>query len=175
MTTRFLALDVETAAPQRWSICQIGLVAFERGQEVDSCGLLVHPHCGFSPFNVGIHGIAEQHVAGAPDFPSIFPAFAATMSGQVVVSHTSFDRIALEQACTRYGLIMPECRWLDSACIARRVWPAMEGGYSLPVIARTLGITFRHHDATEDARACGQNITKAMLQTGMRLCDLAEM
>ena len=71
------------------------------------------------------------------------------------MSHTPFDRQALEQAMGKYGLQLPQVRWLDSAQIARRAWPDRygRGGRSLKKITADLGIEFQHHDAEEDARA----------------------
>lgn len=42
------------------SICQIGIVTFEDGKEVDAEVRLVDPQDYFDPYNVAIHGITED-------------------------------------------------------------------------------------------------------------------
>jgi DNA polymerase-3 subunit epsilon len=70
---RFVAVDLETANPQFSSICQIGLVVFEGGREIDSDVRLVDPNDYFDPYNVAIHGITADQVRGAPIFKEIHP------------------------------------------------------------------------------------------------------
>ena len=53
---RFVSIDVETANPRMSSICQIGVVTFDRGQEVSAEVHLVNPHEYFDPFNVAVTG-----------------------------------------------------------------------------------------------------------------------
>ncbi|PWR18490.1 exonuclease domain-containing protein [Zavarzinia aquatilis] len=166
---KYLALDVETAAAMPWSVCQIGVVGFDAVGETEAFGTLVQPGCVFAPFNIRIHGIDDDRVAGAPDFVTAFSALAPRLDGAIVVSHTFFDRGALTAACERFGADMPDCLWLDSVRIARRAWPGLAGGYRLANLARHLGIRFRHHDATEDARTCGLIVHHALRETGLDL------
>ena len=87
----------------------------------------------------------------------------------VLVSHTRFDRVALNRALEGYGLDSIHATWLDSAVIARAAWPERFGrrGWSLANIAGDMGIAFRHHDAVEDARAAGEIVLRACLFTGL--------
>ena len=83
------------------------------------------------------------------------------------MSHTPFDRRALDGAMRRYGLAPLRADWLDSAAIARRAWPERyRRRWSLAVIAADLGIAFRHHDAVEDARAAAEIVLRACAHTG---------
>lgn len=61
---RFISVDLETANPRMSSICQIGVVTFENGKEVDAEVRLVDPQDYFDPYNVAIHGITENQVRG---------------------------------------------------------------------------------------------------------------
>jgi len=86
----------------------------------------------------------------------------------IVVSHTPFDRAALERACLRSNLTECECRWLDSARVARIAWPDFAGfGCGLSKVATRLGITYRAHDALEDARCAGLVLLRAIADTGL--------
>jgi len=68
---RFIAVDLETANPRMSSICQIGIVTFENGKEVDAEVRLVDPLDYFDPYNVAIHGITQEQVQGAPCFTDL--------------------------------------------------------------------------------------------------------
>lgn len=168
----FVVIDVETANPNMASVCQIGVVVFEGGREVAAEGCLVDPCDYFDPYHVGIHGIEDRHVRGRPSFAGSYAWLAGYTAGRVVVSHTAFDRTALSQACSRYELDPLPARWLDSASVARRAWPAFaQKGYGLKSLANAFDISFRHHDAVEDARAAGLILCRALDESGVTLDD----
>lgn len=120
---RFVAVEVETANPNMSSICQIGLVQFEDGQETRCESMLVDPQTWFDPYNVNVHGIDEAVVRGAATFPQLQDRLHDWTANQVVVCHTHFDRVALHQACTAATKSPLACTWLDSARVTRRTWP----------------------------------------------------
>jgi DNA polymerase-3 subunit epsilon len=169
--TRFVAVDVETANTDYASICQLGIVQFsDEGDDVIAVEQLVNPEDEFDLYLTQIHGIGPEHVREAPTMPTIAPALQDLLGGQVVVSHTPFDRVAISRALTRYSLPQLQCTWLDSARIVRRTWPELQArGYGLANVAEMLGIKFDHHNACEDARACGEIVVRAMEQTGLDL------
>jgi len=159
----FVAIDVETANEALSSICQIGVVAIERGQVSGKWESLINPEDDFSVINVSIHRIDEEKVRDAPRFPTIYDALRAACDGKVVASHTGFDRASLRAASEKYGLPPLDTEWLDSARVARRVWPQFaQRGYGLANVAHTLGIEFKHHDALEDARTCAEIVMRAV-------------
>ncbi len=171
----FVSLDVETANASLASICQVGIVHFENGQIADKWSSLVNPEDFFDGMNISIHGIDEDDVAGAPTFPLALADISRRISGQTVVTHTSFDRSAISQACGKYGLVPPECAWLDTARIARRTWPDVaHRGYGLGSLAQRFAIEFKHHDALEDALAAGMILLRALEDTGMDIGALLE-
>ncbi len=164
---RFIAIDLETANPRMSSICQIGIVTFENGKEVDAEVRLVDPRDYFDPYNVAIHGITEEQVRGAPRFADLHAWLCGRTSGQVVACHTHFDRVALAQACGLHALDPMPCNWLDTARVARRAWSQFaQSGYGLSNLAQHFGISFKHHDALQDARTAGLILLKAIEETG---------
>lgn len=166
----FIALDVETANADMSSICQIGVASFEGGKDVYRWETLIDPDCFFDSINVSIHGIDEDAVSGAPSFAEVFPVLVEMISGKVVVTHTSFDRTAIQRACNRHSSSMVECTWLDSSRVARRAWPEVsKRGYGLSNLAARLGIVFEHHNALQDALAAGQVLTRAVTESGKDL------
>jgi DNA polymerase III subunit epsilon len=159
----FAAIDVETANADLASICQIGVASVRSGKVVDQWSSLVDPGDFFDPINIAIHGIDEGRVRGAPTFSNIYPEFLTRTAGPVIVSHTGFDRVAIAMAAEKHELPQQAQAWLDSARVARRAWPDKYAvrGYGLANVAADLGISFKHHDAGEDARAAAEIVLRA--------------
>lgn len=151
----FSVIDVETANQSRASICQVGIVQVRGGEIQGEWMSLVNPEADFAWFCQRVHGIRSGDVANSPSFPQVYPQIRDLLAGAVTVSHSTFDRQAIDQSIDRYGLPRLDIRWLDSATLARRAWPDRAGqdGYGLEQLAAFLGIKFQHHDALQDARA----------------------
>jgi DNA polymerase-3 subunit epsilon len=133
----FVAIDFETANPCLESICQIGVVVFNADGVGQVWQTLVNPNDYFDGRNVGIHGITEESVKDAPDFPAIFDNLRVLLSGAIVAHHTQFDRTALCRAIHKHGLAVIECSWLDTARVVRRAWPELARmGYGLSNVAQ---------------------------------------
>ena len=164
----FNAIDVETANADPSSICQIGIVQVRAGRIAKCVSTLVNPEMAFNCFNVRLHGISEHTVSNSETLPELHGTLRRLLGGTVVISHTSFDKMALNRAMEKNGLASLGATWLDSAMIARHAWPKRyKRGWSLAKIAGDLGISFRHHDAVEDARAAGEIVLHASRQTGL--------
>lgn len=159
----FNVIDVETANPDCATICQIGIVHVRNGNIAEQWQSLVNPECWFHPVNVQIHGISEDAVGQSPTIAELHEELCVRLNGSVLVSHTAFDRVACNRAMSRQGLGLLQVRWVDSARIARQAWPGRRGGrgYGLRNMAEDLGISFRHHDALEDARAAAEIVLQA--------------
>ena len=166
----FAAVDVGTANPSRYSICQIGIVHVRDGRIADHWSTLVDPETWFDDWNVEIHGIDEEDVRGSPVMPRLEPELRQRLSGYVL-SHSTFDSVAFERAFERYELPDLSCAWIDSQRVVRRAWRDRFGkkGYGLKNVATFLGIEFDHHDALEDARACARVMLRACEDTGLSL------
>lgn len=165
----FTAIDVETANSNPASICQIGVVCFRDGGIVDQWSIRLNPEQQFSPSNVKIHGISQDMVQDCENLPKVYHELRRGLDGTVLVSHTPFDRFALDRAAEKYGLEPIRPQWLDSAVIARAAWPAKyrKRRWGLAHIARDLQIVFKHHDAVEDARAAGEIVLRACRHIGL--------
>lgn len=163
----FLALDVETANPDLASICQIAVVPFINGTPQAAFKTLINPESEFDEVNMSIHGITPRSVRKAPIWADIVGHLHQTLTDQIVVTHGSFDRVAIHKSCDRYNLFTPPCTWLDTCMVARRAWPDVaRSGYGLFDLAERFSIEFQHHDAEEDARATGLVLLQAINQTG---------
>jgi len=169
----FVAIDVETANPHMASICQIGLASFSAaGELVDEWVSLVDPEDYFAYPNICVHGIHPADVAGAPTLPDLMEIISSRLRGSVAVCHTHFDRVALGQACRKYGLQPPDCTWLDSARVAQRAWDEFaHSGYGLQNVCARIGYDYQAHDALEDAKAAGYVLIAAAHKTGVSVQD----
>ena len=168
-TLTFNAIDVETANSDRASICQIGIAHVRDGQIKDEWKTLVNPKDYFT--HTSIHGISESDVEYSPTLPKVHDELHDRLRGSVLVSHTSFDRTAFEQAMGKHDLEQLQVTWLDSRMIARRAWPRQKNGYSLESLTEELGIPFRHHDALEDAKTAAKIVLRACASTGKDIED----
>ena len=168
----FTAIDVETADSRHTGICQIGVVQVRDGEIQDTFSTLINPEMKFHSRNIDVHGINEDMVKDSPTLPLVEGKLRDLLGGQILVSHSLFDRSALDKALDRYRLAPIRATWLDSVKYARQAWPNRErNGYRLNNIARDLGISFQHHNAAEDARAVAEIVIQASLHTGVDIED----
>jgi DNA polymerase III subunit epsilon len=166
----FVAIDVETANADLSSICQVGISTFQNGRAVDLWESLVNPQVRFDSINVSIHGINESAVRSSPVWVEVYRHVRSLLKGNIVVSHTAFDRLAVQLACEKNSLPACKCQWVDSARIVRRAWPEFSrSGYGLARVAQHLGIEYRPHDALEDARCAGEVLVRAVAESGSTL------
>ena len=164
---KFYSLDVETANPDQSTICQIGVGVFEDGKLVDTWKAYIDPQDYFHWRFIDIHGITPKLVKGKRTFPKVYPKLRRMFENNIVVHHSPFDRIAFQKAFVRFGLEPFEVQWLDSVQVARKSWEGLDGGYNLANLASYLGIQFQHHDALEDAVACGKIFLYATERSGI--------
>jgi len=171
----FVAIDVETANQDNSSICQIGLATFKDGVLVDKWESLIDPETYFSYTNIGIHGITEDQIIGAPKFYQVHEELKRRMEHKFAVHHMPFDKSAINNVCSKYGLEHINTYWLDSAKVVRRTWTQFsKRGYGLANISNYLGIRFMHHNALEDAIAAGKVCVEACKINGTNIRGCAE-
>lgn len=151
---KFTAIDFETANSSRSSACAVGLTIVDNGNVVGSLYKLIRPDPPyFSPFNVSIHGITENDVAKSPSFSELWPELIANISGPLVAHNASFDISVIRRSLDDAGITYPDLEYYCTRVIAKQTWPG-HPTYSLDYIAQHLGISFQHHNAADDARAC---------------------
>lgn len=168
----FVAIDVETANADMASICQIGIAKFQDGKLADEWVALVNPEDYFSSINESIHGITQNDVKDQPTFPQILDKLSSYLTGTISVCHTHFDRVSLNRAADKYDIPHIDTIWLDSAKVARRTWETSAWkGYGLANICEEIGYEFKHHDALEDAKACGHVLLAAIEKSELSIND----
>ncbi len=170
---KFVAFDFETANADQSSICSAGFAVFENGIMSENFEVIIDPDDYFDPYHVSIHGIGPEHVVGHPKFHEFYPNLCDLLRETTVIHHTHFDLVALKRALDKHNLEHIECKFIDSAALARRAWKhCAYSGYGLSVLAKENGIDFAHHNAAEDARACGLIFIKSMEQMNISFTDV---
>lgn len=171
MPLDYIAIDFETANYYRNSACQIGLVRFENGKEVDSVTSLIRPaKMYFVPkFTAEIHGISYDDVRDKPLFPEIWESIAMPFINKknvpLVAHNAGFDMNVIRDCCSYYELKIPEILYFDSLHLSRNVWPDLES-HKLTDLGRFFCIDYMSHDALEDSRTCGLIVKKAADRLG---------
>ena len=159
----FIAIDFETANDSRASICSIGMVIVENGLIKEEIHTYIDPQDEFTYFNTVIHGITEDMVQGAPTFEEYWPEFKAIIENKILIAHNaSFDMSAMRYALNAFNEPYASFIYGCSYVFSKKVWPFLYN-HKLSTMANHLGISFKHHDALEDARAAAL-VTLAALE-----------
>ena len=158
----FLAIDFETATPDRSSACSIGLVLVENGEIVaNEHYLLKPPQRDFHWACVRTHGITYDQVHDAGTFADIWPEVRRLLSqAEYAVAHNAhFDRSVLEKTLSWYKLRPPMKPFACTMRLAKDSWGLRSA--TLPDVCRAKRIPLpQHHDALEDAWACARIMIK---------------
>jgi DNA polymerase-3 subunit epsilon len=152
-----LAIDFETANENRSSPCALGLSWIERGEVVRREYRLIKPkQMRFGFFEARVHGLSSADVEDAPEFPDVISEFLPDIQGGLLLAHNArFDIDALCATLASYGITIPHFSFLCTHRIAVGVWPE-QGSFKLSSLAQKLGISFRHHHASDDAYVCAR-------------------
>jgi DNA polymerase-3 subunit epsilon len=162
----FVAIDFETANELRSSPCAIGLAIVRKGEFVQNISKLIRPpDLRFNAINISIHGIRPRDVAEQPEFPEVWESLRCHLEDAVLVAHNAaFDMSVLRYTLAHYGISHAPFRYHCTYQISKKLWPGLVN-HKLDSVSRKLGITFQHHDACEDARACAEIAKQACIAT----------
>ena len=162
----FTAIDFETANSSRGSACSIGVCVVEDGRVARCYERLIRPDpLYFSPINISIHGITAADVENAPLFVDLWPEILANVSGPVVAHNASFDVSVIRRSLDEAAIEYPALDYFCTRVIAKLAWPGMRT-YGLDHLAQQIGLSFKHHNAAEDARACALLALEACRELG---------
>jgi DNA polymerase-3 subunit epsilon len=165
-----VVVDFETTGrdPQSDRVIEIGLVTFTNGKVTHRESLLVNPGIPVPEESRAVHGITDEELEGAPDFPTIMPRVLDLLSGKLPVAYNAdFDRGFLLAELTRaapQGMtpadLPPAARddvaWVDPLVWAREILKELKSR-RLGDVAKHLGIPLEQaHRAAGDAEATGR-------------------
>jgi DNA polymerase-3 subunit epsilon/CBS domain-containing protein len=152
------AIDTETTGlnPASARIVEIGAVRLAGGgaNHDQTFRRLVRPGTPIPSTATAIHGIDDEAVARASDFPAIWREFSDFVAQSIVIGHmVGFDLAVLRYECERAGLVFNEMQALDTGLLARVVMPGLPD-YSLENLSRILDVEITgRHSALGDAMA----------------------
>ncbi len=154
---KFAAIDFETANYRSDSPCQVAVVVVEECQRIVGRSWLIRPrNLYFSDRCIAVHGIRPRDVLNEPEWDRVWQELWPIIEGLPLVAHNAmFDMAVLSSTLAAYDLVCPAIDFQCTRLIARRCWPGRTG-YGLKPTSDSLGISFRHHDALEDSRACAE-------------------
>lgn len=157
----FVAIDFETATPQRDSACSVALVRVEGDRIVQAEHSLIRPPRPSGELS-HIHHISEAAQRSAPPLAEVWPRLAPLLDGvDLIVAHNAaFDRSVLRASWATAGLTPPGLPWGCTVEMARQIWPGLPG-YKLNELAGLWSIPLQHHQALSDARACAKLVMLA--------------
>jgi len=169
----FNAIDLETATPQRASICEIGLCAVRNGKVVETRSWLVRPEGNrYSYWNMQIHGIRPEDTADAPEFAQAWAEVGEYLDEcPVLVAHNAaFDIGCLRHAVELHGLPKNDLPYYCSLRAARRIYKL--GCNTLDYLCDQFGIYYeRHHRAADDAEMCARLFLRELDDAGVTGLD----
>ena len=113
----FIAIDFETAAESRASVCEAGICVVRDGKVTETRSWLVRPVGNrYCYWNTQVHGIRPADTANAPDFPEVWAEIASYLADcPVLVAHNAvFDMGCIRDSLELYGLEKPDVTYYCS-------------------------------------------------------------
>ena len=152
----FIAIDFETALNQQ-TPCSLGIAIVKNGQITDCRSYLIDPESKFSSYNMQIHGIHPEDVAGQPTFPQLWETIRPILEQGILVAHNApFDMSVLAKCLRDYGLSWHKRVPYACTCqMSRRLIPQSHN-HKLNTLCDYFGLELDHHHAGSDSRACGE-------------------
>ncbi len=177
-----VAVDTETTSldARKARILQIAAVELRprKGREARLFETLVDPGEPVPPASSAIHGITNELLAGAPEFPDAWAAFSGFVGSRVWIGHSvGFDLAVCRHEAQRSGLAWQQPRSLCLRVLGRLALPHL-GDHSLDALAGWLDIAISgRHTAAGDARAAAAIFTglvPVLAERGIRTLAEAE-
>lgn len=155
MTDTFIAVDIETTGldPKIDKVIEIGAVKVVEGKVLETFDIFVHPERRLSAFIIGLTGITDKMLEGAPDEGEAFQKFLTFAGEEVLLGHhLIFDYSFLKCIAVRQKILF-ERKGIDTLKIARACLPQIEK-HSLEYLCSYYQIVNAHaHRACADAMA----------------------
>lgn len=165
-------IDFETATGSRNSACSLGIVRTIDNENVEEKSWLIRPpHNEYDFFNIEIHGITPSMTKNSPSFGELWDTIQPYFSEKMLAAHNaSFDMSVLRAALSTSGKAYPDLDYICTLVMARASL-APQITYRLDYLCDKFNISFKHHDAVEDARASFELYKKLMDASGCTCVD----
>ena len=157
-----VCFDIETTGLKvtQEAITEIGAVRLRNGEIVETFQTFVDPERRLTPEIIGLTGITDDMLRGAPKLKDALTAFLAFAGGAPLAAHNAeFDISFIRAGCRKCGIPF-EPTYIDTLILAQNLLPGL-GKYKLDIVADHLQLPqFNHHRASDDAVPVAQMLTK---------------
>ena len=157
-----VCFDIETTGLKvtQEAITEIGAVRLRNGEIVETFQTFVDPERRLTPEIIGLTGITDDMLRGAPKLKDALTAFLAFAGGAPLAAHNAeFDISFIRAGCRKCGIPF-EPTYIDTLILAQNLLPGL-GKYKLDIVAEHLQLPqFNHHRASDDAVPVAQMLTK---------------
>ena len=157
-----VCFDIETTGLKvtQEAITEIGAVRLRNGEIVETFQTFVDPERRLTPEIIGLTGITDEMLRGAPKLKDALTAFLAFAGGAPLAAHNAeFDISFIRTGCRKCGIPF-EPTYIDTLILAQNLLPGL-GKYKLDIVADHLQLPqFNHHRASDDAVPVAQMLTK---------------
>ena len=148
-----VCFDIETTGLKvdREAITEIGAVVLKNGQVTDRFQTFVNPGRRLTPEIIGLTGITDAMLSGAPSPKEALTAFLSFVGGRPLAAHNAeFDISFIRAGCRREGIPF-DPTYVDSLILAQNLLPELHK-FKLDIVAEYLDLpAFNHHRASDDA------------------------
>ena len=157
-----VCFDIETTGLKvtQEAITEIGAVRLRNGEIVETFQTFVDPERRLTPEIIGLTGITDEMLRGAPKLKDALTAFLAFAGDAPLAAHNAeFDISFIRAGCRKCGIPF-EPTYIDTLILAQNLLPGL-GKYKLDIVADHLQLPqFNHHRASDDAVPVAQMLTK---------------
>ena len=157
-----VCFDIETTGLKvtQEAITEIGAVRLRNGEIVETFQTFVDPERRLTPEIIGLTGITDDMLRGAPKLKDALTAFLTFAGGAPLAAHNAEFDISFIRAGCRKCSIPFEPTYIDTLILAQNLLPGL-GKYKLDIVADHLQLPqFNHHRASDDAVPVAQMLTK---------------
>ena len=157
-----VCFDIETTGLKvtQEAITEIGAVRLKNGEIVETFQTFVDPERRLTPEIIGLTGITDDMLRGAPKLKDALTAFLAFAGNARRAGHNAEFDISFIRAGCRKCSIPFEPTYIDTLILAQNLLPGL-GKYKLDIVAEHLQLPqFNHHRASDDAVPVAQMLTK---------------
>ena len=157
-----VCFDIETTGLKvtQEAITEIGAVRLRNGEIVETFQTFVDPERRLTPEIIGLTGVTDEMLRGAPKLKDALTAFLAFAGNAPLAAHNAEFDISFIRAGCRKCSIPFEPTYIDTLILAQNLLPGL-GKYKLDIVAEHLQLPqFNHHRASDDAVPVAQMLTK---------------
>jgi len=172
----FVAIDFETATSKPTSVCSLGICVVKDNKITLNKEFLIKPvPFEFNDYNIYIHGITPERVAGCMTFNYLWDSLKPYIDNNLVVAHNAaFDVGALRHTLDMFNIEYPTFDYLCTVKLAQLAYPELPS-HKLNTLSDALGIHLNHHQAMDDSFACASILLRIMEDYNLEsICDIEE-